>query len=125
MGDPLAGRTSSSAVGSRTLFWREAPGKVLDEVSTAIHGDEVAVNGAGEELVTGSRVYPGAWGVSDSNRIDGLALRATLQLLTRPDGFDAKRRTHRCESLVFKERSELKIQCIRLLALLSCFSCNE
>ena len=43
--------------------------------------------------------------MSDSNRIDGLALRTILQplcrefiakrLRTRPDVFDAKRRTHR------------------------------
>jgi len=28
-------------------------------------------NRAGEELASGSRVYPGAGGVSDSNRVDG------------------------------------------------------
>ena len=28
-----------------TRFWRKAPGKVLDAVSTAIHGDAVAMNG--------------------------------------------------------------------------------
>ena len=68
---------------------------MLDEVSAAIPGDGVAGNGAGEELAAGSRVCPGSGGVSGSNLIDGLALRATLQLLTRPDGSDASRRTHR------------------------------
>jgi len=30
------------------LFWRKAPGKVLDAVSTAIHGDAVAMNASNQ-----------------------------------------------------------------------------